>query len=175
MAGTSRVTVVAGPNGAGKTTFVREYLPAEMGSLNFVNADLIAQGLSPFAPEAAAIKAGRLMLAEIQGHVRKGDTFAFETTLSGRGYARLIPEWQAAGYHVSLIFLRLPSADMAIERVRGRVRKGGHHIPEDVVRRRFAGGLRNLESLYKPLVDEWFVYDSAGVVPLLLDQEVNHG
>lgn len=105
-----RVIVIAGPNGAGKSTFAREFLPNEAGCSVFVNADLIAAGLSPFAPEKAAIRAGRLMLEEIHRHAAAGESFAFETTLSGRGYAHLLPAWQAAGYAVHLVFLRLQSA-----------------------------------------------------------------
>lgn len=116
--------VIAGPNGAGKSTFAREFLPNEAGCPAFVNADLIAAGLSPFAPEKAAIRAGRLMLEEIHRHAATGKSFAFETTLSGRGYAHLIPAWQAAGYAVHLVFLRLPTAELAIERVAVRVAQG---------------------------------------------------
>ena len=161
-----RITIVAGPNGAGKTTFAQQYLPKDAG---FVNADLIAAELAPFAPETAAFQAGRIMLTEIARLAHKGQTFAFETTLSGRGYARLIPKWQNAGYRVSLIFLQLPSPEMAIARVQGRVRKGGHAIPDAVIHRRFAAGQRNLDGIYKPLVDDWILYDNAGSQPVFLD------
>src|SRR5713226_71035 len=100
-----RVIIIAGPNGAGKSTFAQEFLPHEGGCPTFVNADLIAAGLSPFFPEAAALRAGRLMRAEIQRHARSGVDFAFETTLAGRSYARMIPAWRTAGYQVHLIFL----------------------------------------------------------------------
>ena len=113
-----RAIIIAGPNGAGKTTFAREFLPVEAQCPVFVNADLIAAGLSPFAPEVAAIKAGRIMLAEIDDHVAHRRSFALETTLSGRAYAARLLHWRALGYHVSLFFLQLPSAEMAIERVR---------------------------------------------------------
>ena len=116
-----RIVIIAGPNGAGKTTFAREYLPNEAGCPIFVNADLIAAGLSPFAPELAAVQAGRLMLAAIKGHAARGDCFAFETTLSGLGYARMVPQWRRAGYRVKLVFLSLPDADMALARVAARV------------------------------------------------------
>jgi predicted ABC-type ATPase len=164
-----RVIIIAGPNGAGKTTFAREYLPREAGCPVFLNADLIAAGLSPFAPDKAAIQAGRLMLAALAGHVARRESFALETTLSGTGYARQIPAWRRAGYRVSLLFLSLPSADVAVTRVAMRVRQGGHDIPESVVRRRFAAGLRLFETVYKPAVDEWFLYDNAGPTPRLLD------
>jgi predicted ABC-type ATPase len=164
-----RIIVIAGPNGAGKTTFAREFLPQEAGCPVFVNADLIAAGLSPFAPEAAALQAGRLMLQAIAAHVARRESFAFETTLSGLGYARQIPRWRAAGYFVDLHFLALPSADMAVQRVAERVRQGGHHIPEDTIRRRFAAGLRLLKTVYQPLVNQWAVYDNSGGEPQLLD------
>lgn len=162
MSNARRIIVIAGPNGAGKTTFAREFLPVDIGLVTYVNADLIAAGLSPFAPEEAAIKAGRLMLAQISEYVQAGKSFAFETTLSGRSYARLIPQWrQQAGYRVELIFLRLPSPVFAQERVAQRVRQGGHHVPAEVVERRFYAGRRNFESLYKPLVDTWMDIDTS--------------
>lgn len=164
-----KILILASPNGAGKTTFAREFLPAEAQCLVFINADLIAEGLSPFNPEAAAIRAGRLMLEEIERHVALGQSFALETTLSGLGYARQIPEWQHIGYRVELIFLALRTSEMAVKRVVLRVAQGGHNIPEAVIRRRYNAGLRNLEQIYKPLVDSWLHYDNSGLVPLLLD------
>lgn len=168
--GDKKIIIIAGPNGAGKTTFAGEFLPNEAACPVFVNADLIAAGLSPFQPERAAFKAGRLMLAEIRDHAARGDSFAFETTLSGRAYARLVPAWQQAGFRVKLFFLRLDSPELAVARVRQRVKAGGHHIPTPVIHRRFSAGLQNLEQLYKPLVDEWAVYDNSGVTPQLLEE-----
>ncbi|MDP1682542.1 MAG: zeta toxin family protein [Burkholderiales bacterium] len=165
-----KILIIAGPNGAGKTTFAQEFLPDEAECPHFVNADLIAAGLSPFAPELAALRAGRIMLEQIHEHVRKGERFAFETTLSGRIYLRLIPRWQAQGYVVKLFFLQLPSPEMAVARVRQRVSAGGHNVQEDVVRRRFDAGLRNFEQFYKPLVDEWVLYDNSGEEPVRLDE-----
>ncbi len=164
-----RALVIAGPNGAGKTTFAREFLLQEAGCPVFVNADLIAAGLAPFAPETAAIQAGRLMLKAIAAHVARKENFALETTLSGLGYARQIPAWRDAGYRVKLFFLGLPSADAAVARIAERVRQGGHNIREDVARRRFAAGRRLFETVYKPLVDEWALYDNSGGTPILLD------
>lgn len=164
-----KIIIIAGPNGAGKTTFAREFLPNEAACPVFVNADLIAAGLSPFAPELASIQAGRLMLAAIAQHVQRLESFAFETTLSGRAYARQIPQWRQAGYFVELFFLSLPHADMAVQRVAERVRQGGHHIPEATIRRRFAAGLELLRTVYQPLVDQWAVYDNAGDEPQLID------
>ena len=164
-----KIVIIAGPNGAGKTTFAKEYLPNEAGCPDFINADLIAAGLSPFRPEAAAVHAGRLMLQEIKSRVKQRKSFAFETTLSGRSYAQKIPQWQALGYHVKLIFLNLPSADMAVSRVAARVAQGGHNVPEAVIRRRFSSGLRNFDKIYMEIVDAWILYDNSGSMPVLLD------
>ena len=164
-----KIVIIAGPNGAGKTTFAREFLPNEADCPIFVNADLIAAGLSPFQPDVANLKAGRIMLREIHTYARLGASFAFETTLAGKTYARMIPQWQAAGYHVKLIFLALPSVEMAIARVAERVRQGGHNIPEEVIRRRFTAGRTNFDKLYQSLVDSWALYDNAGDEPQLLD------
>jgi predicted ABC-type ATPase len=168
MAQEKKIVIIAGPNGAGKTTFAVEFLPREAGCPDFINVDLIAAGLSPFAPEKAALRAAKLMLEEMHRLVRKGESFAFETTLSGHNYARLIPRWRAAGYHVKLIFLSLPSADLAVARVATRVAQGGHPVPEDVVRRRFESGLRNFHAIYRPLVNSWMLYDNSGPTPLLI-------
>ncbi|MBL6751888.1 MAG: zeta toxin family protein [Nevskia sp.] len=164
-----KIIIIAGPNGAGKTTFARSFLPQEAQCPRFINADLIAAGLAPFAPETAAIKAGRLMLEEIATCARRGESFAFETTLSGVGYLAHIRAWRATGYHVSLFFLSLPDAEVAVARVAGRVRQGGHDIPEGVIRRRFAAGLRNFENAYKAAVDAWAKYDNVGESPILLE------
>lgn len=157
----------------GKTTFAREFLPNEASCPIFVNADLIAAGLAPFAPDTAAFKAGRLMLAEIRNYVRLGESFAFETTFSGRHYSRSIPQWQSLGYKVKLFFLKLESPELAIARVRQRVRAGGHDVPNPVILRRFVAGSHNLEVLYKPIVNEWALYDNSGSIPLLLEERVN--
>jgi len=162
-------TLIAGPNGAGKTTFAREYLPGEHDGVRFLNADLIAAGLSPFDPDRAALRAGRLLLSLVDEAVAQRESFTVETTLSGHGYSRFIPRWQAAGYSVTLFFLRLPDVETAIARVAERVRQGGHDIPVPVIRRRFETGWRNFEDVYKPLVDEWVLFDNAGDTPVLLD------
>lgn len=163
-----RIIIIAGPNGAGKTTFAREYLPLEIGITSFVNADLIAAGISPFAPELVARRAGRLMLEEIDRCASSGISFAFETTLSGKAYAHRIGSWQTRGYSVKLVFLQLPSVEQAIARVRLRVRQGGHAIPPEVIARRFNAGLSNFENLYRPLVNEWQMIDNGGQTPRLL-------
>ncbi len=147
--------VVAGPNGAGKTTYMRRFLPEEMRCWEFVNADLIAAGLSPFAPEKAAFEAGRIMLTRLRELAGRRVDFSFETTLSGRTYALLFRELRAAGYRIRLDFLWIPDLAITNSRVRQRVTKGGHDIPEDVQRRRFHLGVRNLAELYRPLIDYW--------------------
>lgn len=164
-----KIIMIAGPNGAGKTTFARSFLPEDAQCPRFINADLIAAGLSPFAPEVIAVKAGRIMLQEIAASARHGESFALETTLSGLGYLRHIDEWHELGYHISLYFLALPNPEAAIARVAERVHQGGHHIPEPVIRRRFASGLHNFEQYYKGRVDAWVKYDNSGPVPVLLE------
>lgn len=164
-----KIIVIAGPNGAGKTTFARSFLPLEAQCPRFINADLIAAGLAPFEPERAAIKAGRLMLEEMADSVRRDESFAFETTLAGQGYVSHVRAWREVGYHVSLFFLALPAPEAAIARVALRVSQGGHHIPEDVIRRRFVAGLNNFETVYKPVVNAWAKYDNEGRSPILLE------
>ena len=165
-----KIIIIAGPNGAGKTTFAREFLPQEAGCPVFVNADLIAAGLSPFAPERAAIQAGRLTLEAIAQHVARRESFAFETTLSGRAYARQIPQWRQLGYRIELFFLSLPSVEVAVQRVAERVRQGGHDIPETTIRRRFVSGRRMFADVYQPMVDKWVLYDNAGDEPVMMDR-----
>ncbi|MFZ3221686.1 MAG: zeta toxin family protein [Rugosibacter sp.] len=164
-----KIIIIAGPNGAGKTTFARIFLPEEAQCPRFINADLIAAGLSPFAPEAEAFKAGRLMLSEMAHCVAQGQSFAFETTLSGLAYLRHISQWRNLGYHVSLFFLGLPSVELAIARVAERVRQGGHNIPEPVIRRRFIAGRSNFERHYRYAVDAWALYDNASDEPVMLE------
>jgi predicted ABC-type ATPase len=164
-----RIWILAGPNGAGKTTFAREYLPSEAGCPIFVNADLIADGLSPFNPTRVAVRSGRIMLQLIKEHAERGESFAFETTLAGRNYLRSIRAWRAAGYRVTLLFLSLRSPETAISRVAERVAQGGHDVPEEVIRRRFAAGRENFEGLYKAAVDHWILYDNTGSEPVIID------
>ncbi len=168
MAARRKILIVAGPNGAGKTTFATEFLPNEAACPNFINADAIAAGLSPFRPSSVAFRAGRLMIETIRDYTAKGESFAFETTLSGLVHARSIPLWRERGYRVKLFFLRLPSAETALARIRQRVAEGGHDVPEAAVRRRFDAGLRNFDDVYRNLVDEWAVYDNVGASPTLL-------
>ena len=163
-----RILIIAGPNGAGKTVFATDFLPNEANCPTFINADLIAAGLSPFRPDLAGIRAARLMLNMIHEYVEKEESFAFETTLSGRGYARRIPRWQQQGYRIKLFFLRLPTPEMAAARVRQRVAEGGHNVPEPVIYRRFHAGWSNFEFIYRDLVDEWALYDNSGDSPVFL-------
>jgi predicted ABC-type ATPase len=145
--------VLAGPNGAGKTTFATRFLPEYAKCLEFVNADLIAAGLSPFAPETQTIRAGKLLLTRIRelGEVHRD--FGFETTLAGRTYSKTLKDMKSAGYRIMLFFLWLPNADLAVARVANRVRQGGHSVPEDTIRRKFGLGLRNLFQIYLPFAD----------------------
>jgi predicted ABC-type ATPase len=165
-----RVIIIAGPNGAGKTTFAREFLPAEAALPVFINADLIAAGLSPFNPSAAAIRAGRMMLEEIDRYAAAGVSFAFETTLAGHTYAKRIDRWRAEGFTVLLVFLSLPSSDDAIGRVAKRVEQGGHDVARDVIVRRFVSGMRNFLDIYRHRVDFWQRFDNSGSQPVLLDE-----
>ena len=168
MASEKRILIIAGPNGAGKTTFAGEFLPHEAGYLAFVNADLIAQGLSPFQPSLANFRAGRIMVEMIREYVKKGENFAFETTLSGLSYARSIPRWREQGYYVKLVFLWLAAPEIALDRIRQRVGEGGHNVPENVVRRRFQSGWDNSRLVYSHLVDEAVVYDNSGSTRMAL-------
>ncbi len=163
-----QVYVIAGPNGAGKTTFATEFLPWFVDCREFVNADLIASGLSPFAPETQAVRAGRLVLTRIRELAAAGTDFGFETTLSGRTYRSILNRLRERGYRIHLFFLWLPSADLAVARVANRVRQGGHDIPEPVIRRRFDAGLRNFSTVYAPLTDDWWIYDASRLPPLLV-------
>jgi predicted ABC-type ATPase len=162
--------LIAGPNGAGKSTFAEEYLPGEAGMENYLNADLIAAGLSPFAPEKAAIEASRILLERIRTCVKRGDSFALESTLSGRAHLHLMSEAKQSGYRVVLHFLRLPSVELAKERVLNRVDEGGHSIPPEVIERRFKRGLHNLDD-YKAFADDWKVWDTASGNTKLIDEK----
>jgi len=163
-----RCLVVAGPNGAGKTTFAREFLPNDARVLNFVNADLIAGGLSPLKPELAAIAAGRLVLKEIDRLVEGRADFAFESTLSGLGYISRLREMKQNGYHIEIIYLRIFSSRLAMNRIKSRVQQGGHDVPRADVYRRFARSWRNFQEHYRPLADLWAVYDNSTRPPKLI-------
>jgi len=164
-----RCIVIAGPNGAGKTTFAREYLPKDAGVIHLVNADLIAAGLSPLRPELAALAGGRLLLTELDRLAKARADFAFESTLSGLGYLERLKRWKVAGYRIEMVFLRLHSPQLALRRIAVRVKQGGHDVPRADVLRRFARGWRNFEASYKPLADDWAVYDNSGDQPQLME------
>ncbi len=153
--------IIAGCNGAGKTTASFTVLPEMLGCREFVNADEIAKGLSPFNPEGVAIQAGRLMIDRILHLLKEGETFAFETTLATRSYVNLIRRAQKRGYFVTLLFFALSTPEQAVARVAKRVSQGGHNIPTDVVLRRYDAGLNNLFGLYMPVVDYWVLYDNS--------------
>jgi predicted ABC-type ATPase len=162
------VYLIAGPNGSGKTTFAREFLPRYAECLDFVNADLIAGGLSPFEPARAAIHARRIMLEQIHSLSGSRKDFGFETTLSGRTHVKLLRELKQLGYGIHLFFLWLPSVELALERIRSRVEEGGHDIPEATVRRRFDRSLSNFLNFYQPLADSWAIFDNSSDAPALI-------
>lgn len=165
------VYVIAGPNGAGKTTFASEFLPHFVQCQEFLNADLIAAGLSPFDPESQNVRAGRLLLDRISELTIERATFGFETTLSGRTYIKRLADMRDCGYQVVLFYLWLPSAAMAVARVANRVMQGGHNVPPNDIRRRYAGGLRNLFRMYRPILDGWWLYDASRLPPKLVASE----
>lgn len=163
--------VIAGPNGAGKTTFAKEFLPHYAKCENFVNADLIAQGLSPFSPAAAGIKAGRLLLKQIHEFAERRADFAFETTLAGKTYVSLVRRLKQRGYVIHLFFLWIPSAELAVARIKRRVTEGGHDVPVTDVRRRFRRSVANFFKVYRPLLDSWTLFDNSTTRPSLIAEE----
>jgi predicted ABC-type ATPase len=165
----SRCIIIAGPNGAGKTTFAREFLPKDAGVIHFVNADLLAAGLSPLKPEMAALAAGRLLLGELDRLARTRQDFAFESTLSGLTYLSRLKRWKSAGYRIEIIYLRLASVQLALRRINARVKQGGHDVPRADVLRRFDRGWKNFGMAYKPLANAWAVYDNSGDQPQMLE------
>lgn len=155
------VIVIAGANGAGKSTIAPYLLRDALGISEFVNADVLAQGLSAFAPETAAMAAGRIMLRRLDELANERRDFAFETTLSTRSFLLRLSKMRQNGYEFSLFFLWLADADLAVRRVAERVRRGGHDIPETTVERRYEKGLRNFFTLYQPIADNWYFYDNS--------------
>jgi predicted ABC-type ATPase len=153
--------IIGGPNGAGKTTASYSVLPKILECREFVNADEIARGLSPFNPESVAIEAGRLMLRRIAELLRRNESFSIETTLATRSYFRLIEQAHRQGYDVTLLYFWLRTPEQAIERVAERVSKGGHNIPSNVIRRRYQEGLDNLFHIYMPIVDTWVLVNNS--------------
>jgi len=162
------IHLIAGCNGSGKTTFALDYLPNEVKCLRFLNPDEIARGLSPLDPAAGAFKAARLLLREVRDSVRRRETFGLESTLSGRAYLRLLRQARRAGFRIQIHYLWLPTVALALRRIRQRVRKGGHDVPEADVRRRFARSLRHFVTDYVPLAHRWAVWDNQTSPPRLL-------
>ena len=170
MAQDLRVFIIAGPNGAGKTTFAREFLQTDAHCPNFVNADLIAEGLSPFAPQSAVNPAHDVMWRELERLAAAHESFALETTLADNRYVELIEKCQAAGYRVKLIFLQVDGAELAIARTAQRTFFSGIALAETAIRDDWVAGIENFEKVYAPLVDSWVLYDNSGVLPVLLDR-----
>lgn len=160
-----RIYIIAGSNGAGKTTFATQFLPSYAGTVDFINADMIAKGLSPFAVERAAIAAGRIALERFEELAAGHHSFAIETTLSGRTYARRLRDLKARGYELHLFFLWIPGPAIAIRRIQTRVRLGGHNVPSATVRRRYGRTLQNLVDVYLPMVDYAQIFDNTGTDP----------
>lgn len=153
--------IIGGCNGAGKTTASYTVLPDILDCKEFVNADEIARGLSPFNPADVAIEAGKLMLLRIEELLSREESFSIETTLASRSYINLVRRAHSKGYKVTLLFFWLNSPELAIQRVAERVSKGGHNIPEDIIRKRYVSGIKNLFNLYADEVDSWSIYDNS--------------
>lgn len=165
--------IVGGPNGAGKTTFVRQFLPNYANVRNFVNADEIATGLSPFDYSSMNIKSGRLMLELIKNYKNKGEPFGFETTLAGRKWRSMIRELRNAGYAVFIFFLDIVSVELAVSRIRYRVESGGHDIPEETIRRRYFRSRKNFWYTYKELADNWYLFNNSSKNPELIANNIS--
>ncbi len=158
--------VIAGPNGAGKTTFAKEFLPKYAYCSNFINADLIALGLSPFSPAKVQIKASKLLLEQIDQFLKEKIDFAFESTLAGKTNVALFKEAKIKGYHITVFYLSIPSSQLAQQRIKQRVKEGGHHVPTIDIKRRFKRSWQNFIHLYKPLIQSWFLFDNSGLEPI---------
>ena len=167
------VYIIAGPNGSGKTTFANKFFPDYAVCRNFVNADLIAQGLSPFSPRVFAIKAGRIVLEQINEFAESGVDFGFETTLSGKSYANILKKLKVREYKLHLFFLWIPNSQLAIARIKERTLRGGHDVPSKDVRRRFTRSMVNLFRLYQPLLDSWMIFNNSGIIPTLIAKNID--
>lgn len=168
MVSNKQLYVIGGSNGSGKTTFAKEFLPVYVGRVRFINPDLIAAGLSPFDPGSVLVRAGRLMLAEVERSIARGDSFAFESTLSGKTYKRVLLKAKAAGYRLTLFYLWIPDPALAVVRIRDRVESGGHAVPERDVVRRYPRTLTNFFQHYRQLADSVLVFNNEGGEPELI-------
>ena len=166
-----RCIIIAGPNGAGKTTFARSFLLQDADMDQFINADMIANGLSPLKPERAARAAGRILLEELQRLTEAKESFALESTLSGRTYVELFKQWKVKGYRIEIVFLKLSDPQLSLSRIASRVAQGGHDVPKADALRRFSRGWNNFQEHYRGLADKWWVYDASGPIPVLLDEQ----
>jgi len=168
MSSKKEVYIVGGPNGSGKTTFVKRFLPSYADTRNFVNADDIAVGLSPFDSSSMNIRSGRLMLELIDDYKNKGETFGFETTLAGKRWLLMIKKLKEAGYFTYIFFLDIASEELAVSRVKYRVESGGHDIPEETIRRRYYRSKHNFWYNYKGMADNWYLFNNSGKSPDLV-------
>lgn len=166
---TPQCIIIPGPNGAGRTTFAKQFLAQEVNIIRFVNADLIAAGLSPLCPEMAQIAAGRLFLSEVKRLAQEKVDFAFETTMSGTTYLRFLKKWKAEGYFIKIIYLRVNSPELSLERIATRVSQGGHNVPKEAVLRRFDRSWNNFVNFYRELADKWDVYENSSNLFQLLE------
>ncbi len=171
MSKTPQVYIIAGPNGSGKTTFASEFLPNYADCPNFINADTIARGLSGFSPDAVALKAGRILIEQIETYASKKADFAFETTLSGMTYLSRFKDLKKEGYAIHMFFLWIPDVKLSLARVANRVKMGGHDIDEKVVRRRFHKGISNFLNHYRQVLNSWSLFDNSGNAPYLIAEE----
>ena len=165
------IYIIAGSNGSGKTTFAKKFLPDYARCRHFVNSDLIAQGLSPFSPQVAAMKAGRLVLEQINELAKKSLNFGFETTLAGKSYINRLKKLKQNGYSLHLFFLWIPTVELAVARIKDRVTDGGHNVPTQDVRRRFSRGIHNFFKFYKPLLNSWMLLNNSSTTPSLIAKE----
>ena len=172
---TPQVYIIAGPNGSGKTTFATEFLPNFTECRTFINADTIARGLSGFSLDAVALKAGRILLEQIEANASKKIDFAFETTLSGTAYLSRFKDLKKEGYAIHMFFLWIPDVKLSLARVANRVKMGGHGISEKVVRRRFHKGIGNFFRHYRQVLDSWILFDGSGKIPHPIAEERAEG